>query len=86
MATDTGVDPEVNFAALEYIDKNFGAKGEPLGIGVTSTPSGRQKLRQLAPQTNPIAPQGGLKRGDRRGEYLYLGGNPNDPNSWAKTP
>jgi hypothetical protein len=85
MATDTGVDPEVNFAALDYLDKTYG-----LGINVNATDTGRQKLnsaKQSSPKpANPIAGQRGLKPGFRDGDYIYLGGDPNNPNSWAKTP
>jgi hypothetical protein len=85
MATDPGVDPSVNRAALERIDKAYG-----LGWGVNSTPEGRNKLNSIGRKSNstvnPIAPQGGLTRGQVVNGYTYLGGNPNDPNSWAKTP
>lgn len=85
MATDPGVDPSVNRAALERIDKAHG-----LGWGISSTPEGRNKLNNITKKnfsgSNPLSEQGGLKRGQKVGDYVYLGGDPNNPSSWAKTP
>jgi len=84
-ATDPTRNIDSNYAAIEHLDKVFG-----LGIGIKArNPSSVDALRKEFGgnrQDNPIAPQGGLTRGQMVDGYMYLGGDPKNPSSWAKTP
>jgi hypothetical protein len=84
-ATDPTRNIDSNYAAIEHLDKVFG-----LGIGIKArNPSSADALRKEfgdSGAANPIAPQGGLTRGQVVDGYMYLGGDPKNPSSWAKTP